>query len=61
MATTAELKQAFSRSGLWRLGWSFDKAMGCELTRKGLECAVRASQRKAARQGNPAPMQPELI
>lgn len=61
MPSTAELKQAFQGSRLWCLGWTFSQAMACELTRRGLECTVRARHRRAARQGNPAPVQPELI
>lgn len=36
--TTAELKSAYQRTGLNRIGYSFEKAMQCELTKK---CLVR--------------------
>lgn len=28
MPTEAELRDAFRRSGIWRLGWDFNKAIG---------------------------------
>jgi len=61
MSTTAELKQAFRRSGLWRLGWTFDRAMACQVINTALCCMVRAQRCKAAKQGNPAPDQGVLI
>lgn len=36
--TTAELKRAYDRTGLNRIGYSFEKSMQCELTKK---CLVR--------------------
>lgn len=38
--TTAELKSAYQRTGLNRIGYSFEKAMQCELTKK---CLVRVA------------------
>ena len=61
MATTEQLKTAFMRSRLWALGWTFERAMACDLTRRGLECSARAALRHAAKQGKPAPLQLVLI
>lgn len=36
--TETELKTAYNRTGLNRIGYSFEKAMQCELTKK---CLVR--------------------
>ncbi len=36
--TTAELKSAYQRTGLNRIGYSFEKAVQCDLTKK---CLVR--------------------
>lgn len=59
--TIADLKEVFKRSGLWRSGWTFEKAMECNVIRQSLGCAVRASRKKQKKQGNPAPLQPELF
>jgi hypothetical protein len=61
MATTAELKSAFKRSGLWRLGWTYDQAIGCDNVRRCMEISARCRREHQARRGNPAPVQPELI
>lgn len=36
--TTAELKSAYERTGLNRIGYSFEKAIQCDMTKK---CLVR--------------------
>jgi len=61
MPTTAELKRAFRRSSIWRLGWTFDRAMACQVINTALCCMVRAQRRKASEQGKPMPDQGVLI
>lgn len=45
--TTADLKRAFSRCGLWRLGWTYDRAMSVPLVAWGLRKSALAARRKA--------------
>lgn len=59
MPSTAELKSAFKRTNLWRMGWSFQKAVECQATLIGLTAICKAEAKK--HQGKPAPVQPELI
>jgi hypothetical protein len=60
--TTAELKASFERCGLWRHGWTYDKAMAIECVRKSITSAAIAHRRKVERkQGKPLPVQPALI
>lgn len=61
MPNTAELKAAFKRTNLWRMGWTFQQAVECRATRTGLNCIVVAEHKKQQKQGKPAPIQPELI
>lgn len=61
MHSTTELKAAFQRTGLWRMGWSFERAMKCKATCIGLKAIVRAERRALEKKGQPAPVQPGLI
>jgi len=61
MLQNAELKSAFQRTGLWRIGWTYERAIKCKATRIGLEAIVRAERRALEKKGQPAPVQPELI
>lgn len=54
-ATDAELRCAFRRSGLWRLGWEYSRAIAAPLVRWALERSAIAHRRPAA------PTQPRLI
>ena len=56
--TECQLKEAYRRSGLWRLGMTFAKAMNEKAIRIGLECVVKSSIKKT---GKPAPIQPALL
>lgn len=47
--TDAELKAAYNRTGLKRVGYSFEKAMQCELTKKCLVRMALIAQNKAAK------------
>lgn len=58
--TERELREAFRRSGLWRDGWTYAKAIGTACVLRGLQntaAAIRSRQQN----GNPAPMQRALI
>ena len=61
-ASMRELKAAFSASGLFRFGWTYDKAVADILVRRGLVAQVAAARRKTERHtGKPAPTQPALL
>lgn len=53
---TKRLKDAYRRSGLALLGYSFEEALAARVIRIALECAVKAETK-----GKPAPVQPALI
>ena len=59
MHSTTDLKSAFKRTNLWRMGWSFRQAVECPATLIGLKAICAAEAKK--HQGTPAPIQPELI
>jgi hypothetical protein len=59
MPSTTDLKAAFKRTNLWRMGWSFRQAVECQATLTGLKAICQAEAKK--HQGKPAPVQPELI
>ncbi|OGS99806.1 MAG: hypothetical protein A3K04_02360 [Gallionellales bacterium RBG_16_56_9] len=61
MTTAAEMRRAFRSSGLWRMGWTYAKAMTTIAVRKSLICAVRAQRRTAEKTGNPPPDQLGLL
>jgi hypothetical protein len=51
--TKSELKRAYQRTGLNRVGYSFEKALQCELTKKCLVRIALNAQNKAAKQQAP--------
>lgn len=53
---TQHLKDAYRRSGLSLLGYSFAEALAVPMIRIALECAVQAQ-----RKGKPSPVQTALI
>jgi len=59
--STDELKAAFHRTHLSRLGYSFDKAMESEMFKKVLTDIVIATKLNKHKQRAPAPMQQALI
>lgn len=60
--TEDELRAAFKRSGLWRDGWTFAKAIATDCTRIGLRATAQAHRDRYQQQhGTPAPMQQALI
>lgn len=59
--TEPELREAFKRSGLWRDGWNYQRAITTELVARCLRFSVIATRRSAEKNGKPAPMQQALI
>lgn len=53
---TQELKDAYARAGLWRIGMSFDQAQAARLVRWALEKSALARRQRLA-----LPQQPRLI
>lgn len=60
--TERELRDAFKRSGLWRRGWTYERAINNDLVLMGMRGAVRSMRKKFETQhGKPAPLQQALI
>ncbi len=59
--TEKELRAAFQLCGLWRNGWTYDRAIHTCNVAIGLRNIVRASHRRQQQDGNPAPQQRALI
>lgn len=55
--TTAELKAAFRRCGLWRLGWTFDRAQASFTVAWALRHAAIAARARTP----DAPRQADLL
>jgi len=56
----SELRAAFRDAGLWREGWTFERAQACPMVWQGLQNMVRARRRNAERAGQPIPAQMAL-
>lgn len=56
-----ELREAYQRSGLWRRGWTYERAKSEPVVRAGLIADVRAMHKKLQKNGTPAPMQQNLL
>lgn len=60
--TESELRWAFKLSGLWRDGWTFQRAIGTSSVFIGLRATVAALRNRYQQQnGKPAPVQRALI
>ena len=59
--TENELREAFNRSGLWRRGWNFQRAIATELVARSMRNAAIAAHKEQQKDGKPAPMQRALI
>lgn len=60
--TERELREAFNRSGLWRRGWTYQRAIACATVLRGLMNTADAMRRRTERNtGKPAPLQQALI
>lgn len=59
--TERELRDAYKRAGLWRLGITFERAVTVPAIRTALNCSVKAARRRAEQAGHPMPAQLGLI
>ena len=59
--STQELRDAFRRSGLWRMGWTFQRAITTPAIGTAIRCAASAARKRAEREGRPMPVQEALI
>lgn len=60
--TERELRAAFQRSGLWRRGWTYSRAITTALVARCLRNTALALRRSIEQQtGKPAPRQRALI
>lgn len=59
--TERELRDAFKRSGLWRSGWTFARAVQTSAVYIGLRATVRALRTRQQQHGKPAPIQRALF
>ena len=59
--STQELRDAFRRSGLWRMGWTFQRAITTPAIGTAIRCAASAAMKRAEREGHPMPSQLGLI
>lgn len=60
--TEPELRAAFQRSGLWRRGWTFQRALNNRCVLLAMLGTVRATRDRIERNtGKPAPAQQALI
>lgn len=58
--TETELREAFRRSGLWRSGWSFKRAIECNNVYISLRIYVRDLRKQQEKNGKPVPIQQQL-
>jgi hypothetical protein len=59
--STQELRDTFRRSGLWRMGWTFQRAIATPAIGTAIRCAASAARKRAEREGRPMPVQEALI
>ena len=59
--TDRELRDAYKRAGLWRLGMTFERAITVPAIHTAMSCSARAARRRAEKAGQPAPAQLCLI
>ncbi len=60
-ASIRELRAAFTRSGLWRDGWSYLKAIATPNVERSLHMQVIAHRKYLQQHGKPAPLQQALF
>ena len=58
--TERELRDAFKRSGLWRDGWTYARAITTEIVLRGLRNTALAIRTRQQQHGKPAPIQRAL-
>lgn len=59
--TERELRAAYKRSGLWRLGVTYERAIDVPAIRTALNCSIKAARRRAEQAGRRIPAQLGLI
>ena len=59
--TERELRDAYKRAGLWRLGMTFERAATVPAIHTAMSCSAMAAHRRADKAGQPAPAQLCLI
>jgi len=59
--TDRELRDAYKRAGLWRIGMTFERAITVPAIHTALSCSVRAQRHRAEQAGQPLPAQLGLI
>ena len=59
--TDRDLRDAYKRSGLWRIGMSYDRAIGVPAILTAMSCSARAARRRAEKAGQQVPAQLCLI
>ena len=57
---TAQLKAAYTKTGLSFLGIDFEKAMSVDSIRIAITCKAKRAYLDAQKNGKPAPIQPGL-
>lgn len=61
LITERELRAAYKRSGLWRLGVTYERAIDVPAIRTALNCSIKAARRRAEQAGHRIPAQLGLI
>lgn len=56
-----ELRDAYKRAGLWRLGMTFERAVTVPAIHTAMSCSARAARRRADKAGQHMPTQLGLI
>ena len=56
-----DLRAAFKRSGLWRRGWTYARAIQDNAVRIGLQCTVLAAHRAQEQRGEKNATQLNLV
>lgn len=56
-----DLKPIFTRSGLWRLGWSYQQAVRQPLLLRVMQMAAAAHRKEAEQAGHAQPEQLRLL
>ncbi len=51
--TDRELRDAYKRAGLWRIGMSYERAITVPAIHTAMSCSARAARRRAEKTGNP--------
>lgn len=59
--TDRELRDAYKRAGLWRIGMTFERAITVPAIHTAMSCSARAARRRADKAVQPATAQLCLI